>query len=278
MNPTGTDLAVVKPWASRIRGHLQTGIESFILAGHDLDAAVEDFKQQNGKHWKHAYSELLAEVKISQQTAHTLRTIARHPILSDPSNYGSLPSSWSTLGELASLPSPELEQRIEAGEITPDLKRDQVREWKQLNHLPASGSPQPNVSLRPVIIGYDIPKMGNALLPEDLTLEEAFEISQRAYGFFGLFQERVRGASNHLNLYLKNGDSSLLPPQGDSTDFQMLSQHAGAPVFWMAILTDLESGRAVVGVLVDIRDKIQKRPDDSRGAANTEHLTGDEKC
>ncbi len=255
MNSTGTDLAIVKPWASRIRGHLQTGIESFILAGHDLDAAVEDFKQQNGKHWKHAYSELLAEVKISQQTAHTLRTIARHPVLSDPRNYGSLPGSWSTLGELASLPSPELEQRIEAGEITPDLKRNQVREWKQPNHLPASGSPQANVGLRPVILGYDIPKEGNALLPEDLTFEEAFEISERSFGFFGLLAEHVRRASKRLNAYLRNGDSSLLPIQGDTAYFRMLSLHAGAPVFWTAILTDLKSGRAVVGVLVDIRNK-----------------------
>jgi len=157
---TSTDLALVETWASRVRKHLRKGIESFIKAGRDLDAAVEDFKNQGNKHWQHAYSELLAELQISQQTAHTLRTISQNPILSDPANYGSLPGSWTTLGELASLPQPELEKLIEAGEVTPELKREQVRWWKCQSHTPASGSTRTvNIEVRTEPLFKPLPKL-----------------------------------------------------------------------------------------------------------------------
>ena len=99
------DLMAVSPWVDTIRSHLKTGVQSFIKAGCDLENAVADFKLQDDRHWKHAYSELLSELRISQQTAHTLRTIAKNPVLSDPNHYEALPVSWSTLGELARLPA-----------------------------------------------------------------------------------------------------------------------------------------------------------------------------
>ena len=245
MNPTGTDLAVVKPWASRIQNHLQTGIKSFILAGHDLDAAVEDFKQQDGKHWKHAYSELLAEVKISQQTAHTLRSIARHPILSDPSNYGSLPGSWSTLGELASLPSPELEQRMKAGEITPDLKRYQVREWKQSNHLPASGSSWPSVDMEPVFFNGTILQM-----PSDLTESEADEINMSICIFEGEWQWQLDTYTQQCEAYFRTKNRQLGPPKGDPVFFNAIQQYYPRKIFAVSYMDKrLHTGRLVVGVL-----------------------------
>ena len=59
-NQTTTELATVQTWASRVNKHLRKGIESFIAAGRQLEAAVEAFKQQGGKHWKHAYGAKLA--------------------------------------------------------------------------------------------------------------------------------------------------------------------------------------------------------------------------
>ena len=245
MKPTSTDLAVVKPWSSRIRNHLQTGIKSFILAGHDLDAAVEDFKQQNGKHWKHAYSELLAEVKISQQTAHTLRTIARHPILSDPSNYGSLPGSWSTLGELASLPSPELEQRMKAGEITPDLKRTQVREWKQSNHPPASGSSWPSVDMEPVFFNDG----ASLQMPSDLTELEIDDIGESMH----LFEEELRiqlfVLRQQFLAWSYTGDRQFGPPIADPVFMKAIQQYLTREIGAAAYMDKrLCTGRLVVNV------------------------------
>lgn len=241
-----TDLAVVKPWASKIRKHLQTGIESFILAGHDLDAAVEDFKQRDDKHWKHAYSELLSELKISQQTAYTLRSIAKHPILSDPENYGSLPCSWSTLGELASLPAPELEKRIEAGEITPNLKRDQVRQWKQPNHPPAGGWPGwTQTNMKPIIF-----HLVGLIMPDDLTEQEFFEVGRKLKPLHGLFfaeAEEFVGAG-HLNY--RRVPAELLSFLVGFTNMGKL--------FWVDEIYRISSGRPVVGVLTIPNEQLDK--------------------
>lgn len=66
---------------------------------------------------------------FSERTAQAFMRIAQHDAIGNPQHVTDLPSSWGTLSVLAQLPPAEVEGRIAAGEITPDLTRRQAEEW-----------------------------------------------------------------------------------------------------------------------------------------------------
>jgi len=83
-------------------------------------AGVENVKQRVGHGRWLDTGELLP---FGERTAQRLMLVARHPDLSDPTHGSHLPASWRTLDVLAQLPPGEVDRRIEAGEITPELDR-----------------------------------------------------------------------------------------------------------------------------------------------------------
>jgi hypothetical protein len=67
------------------------------------------------------------KVNFSERTAQRLMTIAKHPVLSNPTHVSHLPASWGTLYELTTIPIREMERLIASGVIHPDLRRRDVR-------------------------------------------------------------------------------------------------------------------------------------------------------
>jgi len=66
---------------------------------------------------------------FSEQTARKFMQIADHDAISNRAHGRDLPASWRTLAVLAQLPPAEVEERIRAGQITPDTTRRQAEEW-----------------------------------------------------------------------------------------------------------------------------------------------------
>ena len=123
----------IKEWANVIQQHLCESVNKIVYAGHELEAAVAHFKEyppEGMSNWKHAYGELLRQIGISNASAIKLRQIANHPILGKAVHAYCLPARWTTLAALATLPEIEVQKRIKSGEITPELKGSEVREWK----------------------------------------------------------------------------------------------------------------------------------------------------
>lgn len=73
---------------------------------------------------------LIERLPFSEATAQRFMQIANHPDLGlNPAHVRDLPTSWSTLAVLAQLPPGEINARIEAGEITPELDRATAQGW-----------------------------------------------------------------------------------------------------------------------------------------------------
>jgi uncharacterized small protein (DUF1192 family) len=70
---------------------------------------------------------------FSERSAQMFMRIAEHPLLSNPQHASDLPASWYTLSVLAQLPAAEIEARIAAGEITPELERSKAEEWARVH-------------------------------------------------------------------------------------------------------------------------------------------------
>ncbi len=64
---------------------------------------------------------------FSPSTAERLMRIAENKILSNSAHAPILPTSWTTLYELAKVPITSLELAIEAGRIRPDMRRQDVK-------------------------------------------------------------------------------------------------------------------------------------------------------
>jgi Protein of unknown function (DUF3102) len=101
------------------------GVESIIQTGQRLIEAKEDPDLPHGEFTAMIESEL----PFGPRTAERLMAIARNPVLSNPTHVSVLPPSWGTLYELTKLDDELLLQKIEAGEITPEVGRATVAVW-----------------------------------------------------------------------------------------------------------------------------------------------------
>jgi hypothetical protein len=67
-------------WADCVSRAYRNGIEQFVVTGHALEHAVADFQTRDEEHWKHAYSELLKRVNMSNQLAGQLAESTSLPV------------------------------------------------------------------------------------------------------------------------------------------------------------------------------------------------------
>jgi hypothetical protein len=107
-------------WADKITASWQKSLASILETGHNLIEAKDEL--EHGEWLQMVKNEL----PFGEDTAERLMKIARSPVLSNSAHGRSLPASWRTLYELARLPEDLLEQKIEAGEVTPRTERKDV--------------------------------------------------------------------------------------------------------------------------------------------------------
>jgi len=108
-------------WAGIIRADLSQAVLGFIMAGQHLRDARQQIEYGKWEIW------LREDVGISRSTAYSLMAISEHPMLADVQCIEHLPPSWGTLYELSRLEPPLLEAAIDAGDVHPDLEREQAR-------------------------------------------------------------------------------------------------------------------------------------------------------
>jgi hypothetical protein len=75
---------------------------------------------------------------MSPRTAERLMAIAADTWITDSTHVSSLPPSWGTLYQIATLAVPERERLVEAGIIRPDMERADIE--KEIRRLRGSGS------------------------------------------------------------------------------------------------------------------------------------------
>lgn len=96
-------------------------VESIIETGQYLIEAKEELG--------HGSYEAMVQSKLpfAKNTAHRLKAIAEHDVLSKVAHVPLLPPSWGTLYELTKLPNDVLIARLKDGSIHPKLERKDVR-------------------------------------------------------------------------------------------------------------------------------------------------------
>jgi hypothetical protein len=112
----------IDSWADRINAALQKTVEGIFETGRQLLAARESL--EHGQ-WLRLFKE--GHVPIGVRCAQKFIEIyKRRDALLNASHVTYLPSSWSTLHALATLPDDTLEWAHAHGKITADLQRSQV--------------------------------------------------------------------------------------------------------------------------------------------------------
>ena len=77
---------------------------------------------------------MLNEIGIDRQTAHRLMKVGANTALSNVGNYQHLPTALRALSELSRLDPSDIEDGIESGAITPDMKiKDDTPTGKNFN-------------------------------------------------------------------------------------------------------------------------------------------------
>ena len=102
-------------WAEVIKDDLGRAVEGIVSAGKHLIAAKEDVSHGE-------WLPMLKEIGIDRQTAHRLMKVGANTALSNVGNYQHLPTALRALSELSRLDPSDIEDGIESGAITPDMK------------------------------------------------------------------------------------------------------------------------------------------------------------
>lgn len=102
-------------WAGIIKGDLGQAVEGIVSAGKHLTSAKADV---NHGEWQ----DMLDEIGISRAWAAKLMQIGRNPALANVNQGLHLPASIKALYELAKLDPSDIEDGIESGRITPNMK------------------------------------------------------------------------------------------------------------------------------------------------------------
>jgi hypothetical protein len=118
-------------YANRIGAAWRKAVESIIETGRIL---VEAKAALSGRFIGFVQSRL----GMSPRTAERLMAIAADTWITDSTHVSSLPPSWGTLYQIATLSVAERERLIETGVICPDMQRADIE--KEIRRLRGSGS------------------------------------------------------------------------------------------------------------------------------------------
>lgn len=130
--------ADVDGWVARIRATTARAIEANVELGTDFIAAKQALKGQRG-----GWGRLLDELGIHEKHAQRLMTIARHPVLANPTHASVLPSAYTTLEVLARLDEDQLTTAIAEGKVHTYTERSEAEDLVRqiLNPAPDEGTP-----------------------------------------------------------------------------------------------------------------------------------------
>jgi hypothetical protein len=102
-----------------------------------IDVAVLLNQYQSDKNnqqlWYQIRQELIQRGIIGKTVISNLCSIGRNEVLLK--NIHLLPNAYTTMAALASIPEKELNKMFKSGQITPDLKLEQIRQWKTLSDI-----------------------------------------------------------------------------------------------------------------------------------------------
>lgn len=120
-------------WADAINTEWRKTIEGILGAGALLVQAKESLPHGEwGKLW-----ECERPLTFGDRAAQYLMSVSRNDALANPNFSSFLPPSYRTLSHLARLPADVLEDRINSGDVHPELKQGDAfrlyKEWKEAN-------------------------------------------------------------------------------------------------------------------------------------------------
>ena len=107
-------------WAGIIKGNLGQAVEGIVSAGKNLTSARADV---NHGEWQ----DMLDDIGISQPYAYKLMQIGKR--FTNHSSWNDLPGSIAALYELSRMDSSDIEDGIESGAITPNMKIKDAKEF-----------------------------------------------------------------------------------------------------------------------------------------------------
>jgi hypothetical protein len=105
---------------ARLAAANQAGVAALVAFGTDLLTAKGAVKHGE-------WLPLLDELHIGHDKAEQLMSIAQHEYIAKSEHARNLPAARTTLAELSRLPAEEVEEAVDAGEVTPDSERVDVK-------------------------------------------------------------------------------------------------------------------------------------------------------
>lgn len=102
-------------WAEVIKSDLGRAVEGIVSAGKHLIAAKADV---NHGEWL----PMLEQIGIDETYARRLMQVSRNPAISNQANLPDLPARFAVLREIARMDPSDVEDGIESGRITPNMK------------------------------------------------------------------------------------------------------------------------------------------------------------
>lgn len=109
-------------WVEVIKDDLGRAVEGIVSAGKHLIAAKADV---NHGEWL----PMLEEIGIDRQTAFRLMQIGSNTALANVGNYQHFPRAVRALSELSRMDPTDIEDGVESGRITPNMKIEDAKEF-----------------------------------------------------------------------------------------------------------------------------------------------------
>jgi hypothetical protein len=117
--PFGRNVRDKAFFEATIVGEWKRSVAAIVRVGQLLEQAHDELSQADYDGLKLPYS---------KRTRFALRRIGRHPVISDPVRYSSLPPCWRTLDLIITLAKPDsIREAIDDGRIHPELQQKDVR-------------------------------------------------------------------------------------------------------------------------------------------------------
>jgi len=114
-------------WGAGISKAWREGLEAILKTGRLLIAAKADPKMAG-----HYEAMVEKDLPFGPRTARMWVSIARDERLTDRKHVSVLPPSWGTLYQLSRLTDEDFEARLAAGDIKPDLERNEIATWRRV--------------------------------------------------------------------------------------------------------------------------------------------------
>ena len=96
-----------------------------------IDTAVLVHHYKKSKYWKDIKEQLIERNIMKDSVMSMLSAIAENPLLTSEEHIPLLPPSYNTLYQLTKLGDEELQRRFIDGDIHPNLKVEDTREWRK---------------------------------------------------------------------------------------------------------------------------------------------------